>query len=187
MLTTDGMRELAYRRPWFYHVVWQPDERSRETVASDGLAPGHSRRYWHPLFMPRRGHVYLATTSHYLSEWWMQSRSGNDVYAVATRFLSAGRINPDEDHFSADSVDTCDRFRLSRPADMELWKLFGSVAVPSYGDWADEVGLGSVPAHTAFSVSKGSVAYAGVVPPKALLRWDEGARVWRRNESLGLL
>lgn len=178
MLTTDDGRELAYRHPWLYHVVWRADDRTRETVVSDGLTAGRSRHNWHHLFKPRPRHVYLATHS-YLTEaaWWLRS-VGDDLYAVDTRCLIARHVNPDEDHFAGSSANACDKFGLFRPPGMELWRTFGSKAVPSFGDWADQVGLGSSSAHTAYSLNRGSVAYEGVVPPRSLLRWDEEANVW---------
>jgi hypothetical protein len=179
MLTADGARELAYKEPWLYHVVWKSDLRARETIASDGLAPGRMRHHWHPLFKPRPAHVYLATRR-YLERaaWWMRSGSIDDLYAVSTKFLVPGRINPDEDHFSGDGITACDNLGLHRPPDMDLWRVFGSSLVPSYGTWADQVGLGSDPNHVIYSVRQGSLAYNGVVPPKALMRWDNTTTKW---------
>lgn len=171
MLTADGARELAYRHPWLYHNVWKSDEEARCTIASDGLTYGKSRHNWHPLYKPRHGHVYLATHD-YLNSWWLQSGANDDLYAVDTHILLASRINPDEDHF----ID-CNRFGLHRPPDINLWKLFKSV-IPSYGDWAEQVELGSNPQHVVHSINRGSIAYAGVVPPSALLRWDVIAKEW---------
>jgi hypothetical protein len=179
MLTTDDGKELAYKHPWLYHVVWRSDERSRETVASDGLTHGQIRHRWHDLFKPRPGHVYLATHK-YLSTaaWWLQ-RGGDDIYAVDTRHLVAARVSADEDHFTGINDAACDRFGLFRPPGMELWKTFGSEVVPSFGDWAEQVELGSDPAHVRLSVDNGSVAYRGVVPPKALRRWD--GKDWQQD------
>lgn len=171
MLTKDGHREMAHRWPWLYHVVHRSDDRARETVASDGLAVGQSRRRWHPLFEPRPGHVYLATHGYLTAACWNLWCQGDDLYAVSTRHLVAARINPDEDHFSAHFTPACDQFRLPPPAGESLWKLFPKV-VPSFGAWADQVDLGSDPAQTAYSVRRGSLAYCGVVPPTALQRWD---------------
>lgn len=171
MLTRDGAAKLAYRHPWLYHVVHRADEGTRETVASDGLAPGPSRHRWHPLFTPRPGHVYLATMGYISSAPWNLWRQGDEMYAVDTSLLVPDRVNPDEDNFSTHMAGACDRFNLPRPAGMELWKMFRSV-VPSYGDWADQVDLGSDPAHIAHSLRHGSLAYRGVIPPTALRRWD---------------
>lgn len=184
-MTSESMAEMRYRHPWLYHVVWRSDECARGTVASDGLVAGELRHRWHPLFAPRPGHVYLATHS-YLDEassWIWSAQRTDDLYAVDTSHLVASRVNPDEDHFTASRSNACDPFHLQPAAGMDLWKMFGSAVVPSFGDWADQIGLGSDPAHAVHSLSGGSVAYAGVVPPKALLRWDEDAAEWLRLEQ----
>jgi hypothetical protein len=184
MLTRDGAQKLAYRVPWLYHVVHRSDEGARETIGSDGLTPGRSRHCWHPTFKPRQGHVYLATHRYLTAAPWNLWRKGDDLYAVDVGCLVPARINPDEDHFIEGGTGACDKFRLPRPAGQDLWKLFGPKFVPSYGDWADQVDLGSHPTHTAYSASRGSLAYSGVVPPKALRRWDEVSRQWTgRSET----
>lgn len=177
MLTKDGARRLAYKVPWLYHVVHRSEEVTRETITSDGIAPGPSRHNWHPLFRPRPGHVYLATRSYLSTRSFNLWREGDDLYAIRTSSLLAERVNPDEDHFIGSDIGMCSQFHLPPPACMDLWKMFGSSVVPSYGDWADQVELGSDPAHTVHSASRGSLAYSGVVPPKAL-RWWDGTR-WR--------
>ena len=177
MLTRDGGQELAYKHHWLYHVVWRADATSRETVASDGLTAGRCRHNWHPLFKPRPGHVYLATMD-YVNEsvGWIR-HSAEDFYAIDTRYLEAHLVNADEDHFSGGNAGSCDRFGIARPPGMELYKAFGSAIVPSFGEWAEQVELGSE-AHTRFSMDRGSIAYRGVVPPRALQRWDEERKTW---------
>lgn len=179
MLTTDDAKELAYRYPWLYHVVKRSDAAARETVASDGLVSGHSRRYWHPLWRPRSGHVYLATHGYLATRTFNLWCEGDELYAVATKHLVPARVNPDEDHFSGRWNETaCDQFRLLRPPGQNLWDTFGESVVPSFGDWADQVDLGSDPATTVHSLKGGSVAYNGVVPPTALQRWDAVKEAW---------
>lgn len=186
MLTMDGARKLAYKEPWLYHIVWKTDQRARETIASDGLASGQVRHRWHPLFEPRPGHVYLATRRYLTAAaWWARSGTVDDLYAVNTSVLVPGRLNPDEDHFSAGAAVACDRFNLPRPASLDLWSIFGTKVVPSFGSWADQVSLGSDPAQTAYSAARGSLAYCGVVPPKALRRWDETAQKWIGSDANG--
>lgn len=177
MLTRDGGRELAHRHPWLYHVVWKADEKTRETVASDGLVSGTPRHRWHPVFKPRCGHVYLATHRYLGSAHWNLRHAVEDIYAVRTTALLASRVNPDEDHFTATFAPACDQFNLTRPLDHKLWDTFKDAITP-YGDWAEQVGLGSDPKHTIHSINRGSVAYAGVVPPTALRRWDEARQSW---------
>ena len=157
---------------WLYHVVHRADSQTRETVASDGLVSGQSRRNWHPLYRPRAGYVYLSTRRYLTEACWNLWREGDELYAVDTRLLRLARLNPDEDHFSGERAAACDQFHLHRPAGLELWDMFGARVVPSFGDWAEQIDLGSDPAHTAYSLRMGSVAYSGVVPPTALRRWS---------------
>jgi hypothetical protein len=65
----------------------------------------------------------------------------------------------------------CQHFRREFPPSKWLWDWAEYLRIgplPSLGEWADAVGLGDNPAETRYSVTRGSFAYNGVVPPSAL-------------------
>jgi hypothetical protein len=114
---------------------------------------------------------------------WLTNDTVCDVFAVDTSQLDRRRINPDEDHFrtddEADGVDgnmlgdraACQAFRLPLPPTpwQYDWVTYLNLApLPSYGDWAEAVGLGGNPTETRYSVHRGSIAYKGTIPPLAI-------------------
>lgn len=48
------------------------------------------------------------------------------------------------------------------------WARFLSIPFPTLGEWAEQVGLGSNPKHTRWSMVNGRLSYHGVIPPTAL-------------------
>jgi hypothetical protein len=94
--------------------------------------------------------------------------------------LERARINPDEDHFLVHNF--CDHERVEQgeracralnvpfPPSEWLWEwgAYLRLPLPSLGDWADAIGLGDDPATTRYSISRGSIAYNGVVPAAAI-------------------
>lgn len=185
MLDRNGYAELIERHPRLFHVVYRADDDSHQSVVENGLVPGVQRHNWHGLYRPRAGHVYLSTAS-YLSEvrtWGGWNNYPFDVYAVTTEQLTLTRLNPDEDWFRADDWIThtnvvggrhaCQHFRLPLPPTSWMWEWATYLKIhslPSYGEWAEAVELGSDPRQTAYSFRMGSVAYHGDIAPAAVHR-----------------
>lgn len=182
MLDRSSAARMVAQHPQLFHVVYRSDFETRRSIAENGLAPGTTRHYWHGLYFSRPGHVYLASAD-YLSKvrGWGCRDYPVDVYAVATESLASSRVNPDEDWFRSDDWaarenmigerQACQVFRLPFPPTMWMWdwaQHLGMARLPSYGEWADAVDLGSDPRQTAYSLQRGSVAYRGDIGPTAL-------------------
>ena len=188
MIDRSGFGWLMATYPRLYHVVCRSDEDARESVLAHGVVTGAPARHnWHGLWRPRPGHVYLATGA-YVTRVRRWAHDGSyDVFAVDTSYLTAACINPDEDHFSGPddriggnnalgantigSRHACQAFGLPFPPTPWLWNWATRLnlqPLPSYGEWAEAVDLGSRPEQTRYSVTKGSLAYRGTVPPQAV-------------------
>lgn len=167
--------------PQLFHIVYRADHRTRQSVNENGLVSGSPRHFWHPLYNARPGHVYLATGQmlQKIRNWGDRS-CPVDVFAVNSSVLCAARVNPDEDWFMPDDMQpgntvrgrhVLEVFGLEWPPNGWMWdwaKHLGLPALPSLGDWADALNLGSDPAQTRYSLGRGSIAYKGVIPPAAL-------------------
>lgn len=172
--------------PKLYHVVYRADLETRQSVRDNGLVSGRSRHEWHPQWAPRPGHVYLATSKKLARvRQWGKKDYPVDVFSVDTTYLARQHVNPDEDWFIPSDYTTdfgttdvegnvfakhpLEVFKLPPPPNPWVWEwaTYMKASVPSFGEWADLVGL-STPEQTRFSLSKGTVAYRGEVPPVAL-------------------
>ena len=178
--TTAAWMTTTHER--LYHVVYRADHESRASIEENGLVAGTLRHRWHPLYLPRDGHVYLATGECLPRvRGWGCTEYPIDVYAVDSAALAATRINPDEDWFFADDwiastnmigdQHACQVFNLPLPPTQWMWQWADYLKLhplPSYGEWAEAVDLGCDPAQTAYSLERGSIAYRGDIPPSAL-------------------
>lgn len=175
----------AARRPWF-HLLWNATPERVESVRMHGLerVASNYREFWES----RPGHTYLGSKRAIQNVYFKgqtpfagrahipgQEPTDWALFAVDLECLDADRLNPDEDHFGLYSptggLDVLQRFRLQLPPCQWAWdwaKYLGIWQPPSLGEWAEAINLGADAATTRYSVTHGSLAYRGVVPPTAL-------------------
>jgi hypothetical protein len=182
MLDTLGYGELTARRPFFYHFLWRTDDAKLDSVLTHGLERVDS--HWDGLWRSRPNHVYIGDMSRIRAIFTQGCRATKqpwDLLRVDTSLLERHRFNADEDHFTTgdypelsknrvNDKHACQYFHKPFPPTQWIydWGKYLRFPIPSLGEWADAVGLGDDPAEVRYSMSKGSVAYRGVIPPKAL-------------------
>lgn len=183
MLDSAGYAELLATRPFLLHCVWDVDDAKLESITSNGLE--RVGTHYTGLWCSREGHVYMGDIVNVRRAVLNAAEEKSTPYALVridVAQLEREKINPDEDHFlTYDLQDfgtkntigdrhACARFGHEFPPSQWLyeWSQYLGRPLPSLGEWADGVGLGSRSAETEYSIAKGSIAYDGVVPPSAL-------------------
>jgi hypothetical protein len=186
MLDRDDYKTFRADHDRLYHVVNKADLECRSSIQQHGLIAGPSRHNWHGLYKPRKGHVYLATAEQLkIRNGWASKDDPYDIFAVDPEFLDRQAITADEDWFvpwsgrdpsnlaTAHAINgktAFQHFRLPVPPNTSLWDLVKDVRLPllpSFGEWAEAVNLGTSK-QTAYSLTCGSIAYNGEIPPTAL-------------------
>jgi len=212
MALTPAMLDalISVRGPYLYHGG-EPE--LRETLLSEGLRPrsetGRGNAAWAakgPWFGSRPGHVYLATLAH------LERLSLEPLVEVDLRLLDPSRICTDEDVFvELSMLNTPIDWGLSldlsgKQGQERCWSKFytprsdsepssipeffslmreWAEAGSSFGDWADAyASLIDQEDWVALSVTYGSVAYQGAVPPAALRAYDPALSTERPEEVL---
>jgi len=144
-------------------------------ILSEGIVPwdeGPGARAEHAgqICEPRRGHVYLTAMDALvprhgsnLESWLPQT------LAVNLLALDPACLNPDEDAFCAPlfavTGPSATSFEIDNPDIAGLW----AHQYRTYGEWAEDLRLGSHLEHTHLSLERnGTIAYRGVIPPSAL-------------------
>lgn len=132
-------------------------------VSSAGPA---SRSPWAGQFLqPRAGHTYIGAEK-YAAPY---TRPNGKLLKIDLRKLDPSKMNADEDHFQhpreAEVFPLVKRIQDFDPP--PLADYFGSDNPETLGDWADRA-LGNDPETTHHSMSVGSMAYNGVIPPEAI-------------------
>ena len=186
MLDSTSYAELTTRKPFLFHLVWDSDESKFESVKDNGLAQAEAR--YDGFWRTRPRHVFMGTTKYLRTVFADRDKAPWDLWRVDVGRLDRHKINPDEDHFLPqlttkpdgnqdfganvyDGRHVCSHFKREFPPTKWLWEwqeYLGLAPLPSLGEWADAVGLGSNPAETRYSIAKASLAYEGTVPPDAL-------------------
>ncbi len=189
MIDSDGYAELVACRPVLFHYVWNADVATLDSIVANGLERQWSR--YDGFWRSRPGHVYLGELDALRRIFAADENECQYPYAllsIATAWLEPQKINPDEDHFltsmfpeaSRNKVGerhACQHFGHEFPPTEWMWEWAEYLKcwrLPSLGEWADAVGLGKHPDEARYSMSKGTLAYDGVIPPRALRLIDRG-------------
>jgi hypothetical protein len=190
MIGSTAYAALLAHRSTLLHLVWASDKAKLESILSNGLTRETSS--YSGFWESRPGHVYLAeprTVRKLLSN----ENEGRDASWALLRIdparLDRRKVNPDEDHFLTQLITmsdntqdfhgdnfiagkhVCSHFHREFPPSKWLWEwaeYLKLAPLPSLGEWADAVDLGSDEREALYSMSKGSIAYDGTVPPDAL-------------------
>jgi hypothetical protein len=140
----------------------------------------NSRSQWSGSLEPRSEHVYLGT--HKYSSTYGGSAYGQKptLLKVDLRKLNHQQMNADEDHFSPDAYQGLSRSHQDFNASLQA---FDPPPVDDYdwhpgesetlGAWADRA-IGGDPEATRHSMTAGSMAYNGHIPPEAVSLWQPG-------------
>lgn len=143
-----------------------------ENVSSAGPA---SRSSWAGKFQqPRSGHAYLGSEK-YAAPYL---KFGGQMLKVDLRKLDPSKMNADEDHFvqHSNTSPLVNQIRAFDPPPSPDY--YHSERGETLGDWADRLELGHNPEETHHSMSQGSMAYNGHIPPEAISLYD-------RDRALG--
>lgn len=148
--------------PYLGHEV--AGERMIPYVLRDGLLPraltGQNRNSSNPRIYSRKNHVYLGT-GRYLSSFHMAP-----TFIVDLRKLDPALIDADEDNVF-DYLNSGDRELVG--SDLLAQARPSREEIISGGDWADAwTAICDQPEWVLWSLEKGSCAYRGVVPARAL-------------------
>jgi hypothetical protein len=115
------------------------------------LADAPDTNFGYDDLAPRPGHTYLMHPAfHYSVDTW--DTQYDSVAVVNTAMLDPARVNPDEDWFRHNFT---------------AWSESQGYPSISAGDWAESVDL-SDPSQVKESLTKGSLAYKGWIPPEAI-------------------
>lgn len=180
MIDSNGYAELLARRPFLFHRVWGADDARLGSVLDNGLERVSSQ--YVGFFESRPGHVYMGDRASVLE---IEPECDPDTTPWALLRIDVAHLEPcrfsaDEDHFMVHSFcdhesarrgeQICRQFHIEFPPSKWVWEWaeYLRLKIPSLGQWADAVGLGADPAEVRYSLSRGTVAYRGVVPPAAL-------------------
>lgn len=181
MIDGTGYAELLARSPHLFHLVWGSDEAKLESILGNGLARAGSvyTGFWES----RPGHVYLGGLG-FVNELFSSGKQARGLASALLRIdtsrLERPKINPDEDHFLTQNFGganyiagkhACSFFHREFPPSKWAWEWAEYLEIgplPSLGQWADAVDLGSDARETRYSIAKGSLAYAGTVPADAI-------------------
>lgn len=187
MLDSTSYAELTTRKPFLFHLVWNSDESKFESVKRNGLAQAEPR--YDGFWRTRPRHVFMGTTKYLRKVFSDRDKAPWDLWRIDVGKLDRRKLNPDEDWFLPQLTMTGDNrqdfsgenfvagrpalqhFKREWPPTKWLWewgKYLGLAPLPSLGEWADAIELGSNPAEARYSIAKGSLAYEGTVPPDAL-------------------
>lgn len=184
MLDSTSYAELTTSKRFLFHLVWDSDEGKFQSVKEEGLAQAEAR--YDGFWRTRPGHVFMGTTKYLCFS--DRDEAPWDLWRVDMTKLDRRKINPDEDHFLPglgtntdgnhyfggnliEGRTACWHFKREVPPTKWLWEwqeYLGLAPLPSLGEWADAIGLGSNPLETRYSIAKGSLAYEGTIPPDAL-------------------
>lgn len=181
MLDQLGYQSLLQARH-LYHLAWGIGYAGLASITTHGLERTTSR--YNGLWVSRARHVYMGNLA-YVRDLFGVERYSDLSWAllrIDVTQLEPSRINPDEDHFTTSNYPDLSHNRVGdkhacqhfqRPFPPTAWifdwaKYLKIGPVPSLGEWADAIDLGSNPAETRYSISKGSLAYDGVVPASAI-------------------
>jgi hypothetical protein len=186
VLNSTSYAELTTRKRFFFHLSWDSDEDKFQSVKREGLVQAEAR--YDGFWRTRPGHVFIGTPRYLRKLFSDHDKAPWDLWRVDTTKLDRRKLNPDEDHFMPGlgtgpdgnqyfggnlikGRTACCHFKREVPPTKWLWEwqeYLGLAPLPSLGEWADAIGLGSNPAETRYSIAKGSLAYGGTVPPDAL-------------------
>ena len=178
MIDSAGYAELLARKPILYHRVWDSDGKL-DSILEHGLERVES--IYSGFFVSRPGHVYMGDRATVLGIQPEEDETKPwTLLAIDTRQCERQRINPDEDDFMCHNFcdapaasageRACRRTHTTWPPSKWLWEWaqWLKIPFPNLGEWADMIGLGDDPAQTRYAISKGRLAYRGVVPASAL-------------------
>ena len=169
----------------FYHCVIDATAERVNSVLENGLE--RTTTHFSGMWQSRPKHVYMGdvkTVKRAVLNSAKEREVPYAIFRVDCGLLDRRKVNADEDHFitqnfydfrqSANVIGgrhACEVFHRPFPPSEWMWEwtqYMGWRALPTLGEWAEQVDLGSNPAETRYSMLRGSIAYEGVVPPKAL-------------------
>jgi hypothetical protein len=179
MIDSAGFTELVTRQPVLYHRVWDSDGKL-DSILEHGLERVES--IYSGFFESRPGCVYMGDRATVLDIRPEKDDADTPwtLLAIQTAKLERQRLCPDEDDFLLQgfkddpdgqaAVTACRRLHVSWTPSKWLWEWarWFSIPFPNLGEWADKIGLGDDPAQTRFGISRGRMAYKGVVPASAI-------------------